>query len=75
MDEKLVEKLKAVSNWSKSVIKSEEKPAEPAKKAKNAEKRKNENVEKECTDDVCVPCLLPRKKKAKGMVFSTTKMD
>ena len=62
----MVEKLKSVSNWSKSVIKSEEKPVEPAKKT---EKRKNETAEKECTDGVCVPCLLPRKKKAKGMVF------
>ena len=69
MYEKLVEKLKSVSNWSKSVIKSEEKAAENPKKAKNAEKRKNETVEKECTDDVCVPCLLPRKKKAKGKSF------
>ena len=64
-----MEKLKEVSSWSKSVIKaeSEKKDAPKKEKNKNAEKRKNEKVEEqECTDDVCVPCLLPRKKKAKG---------
>merc|ERR1712037_819213 len=46
LDEKLVKKLKSVSNWSKSVIKSEEKALEPTKKGEKRGKKKKRKCRK-----------------------------
>ena len=71
--EELVENLKNVKNWDKSTYKPKLENHEKSENSKKTEKRKHENSTKNgteekdaaCTDDVCVPCIMPRKKKVK----------
>ena len=73
----VVEKLKNIKNWERETIKPNDEPnrtviqqngtkeRKSTEKERN-EKRKAEESKMECTDDVCVPCLMPRAKKSKG---------
>ena len=85
--DQLVQQLKSVRNWEKVITKPKVEDQKGDEKSKKNDKRKLVSVVSSdtksetdtngetavCTDDVCVPCLMPRAKKAKTEVVKSKK--